>query len=165
MRATLPVCLALTLGLGPSPPALAADPGIAVIVARDAPQARMDRVTLRDIYLKKVFVDEEGNPLVPVNLPAGDPLRRAFSLSLLGKPSDALEGYWNARYFHGVRPPYVLGSPNAVVRFVASTEGAIGYVAACQLDDSVRELMRLPLPTSERKAVDRLCDEPGPPNK
>lgn len=132
--------------------------GIAVIVAYDAPRLHLDRATLRDIYLKKIFVDEHGTALIPVNLPPDDLLRRAFSLNLFRETADELQSYWNERYFHGVRPPYVLGSPNAVVRFVARTSGAIGYVATCQVDASVRRVLVLPVPASEREAVDRLCD-------
>jgi len=45
--------------------------------------------------------------------------------------------YWNARYFHGVLPPYVLSSEEAVLRFVAETPGAIGYVPYCDADKRV----------------------------
>ncbi len=155
----LPLSFALALGPASLPLPVRAGPGVAVIVARDAPRPGLDRITLREIYLKKIFVDGDGHALIPVNLPPEDPLRRAFSLSLLGETSDRLQAYWNERYFHGVRPPYVLGSPNAVIRFVAGTDGAIGYVATCQVDPSVRELMVLPVPPGEHEAVQQLCTE------
>jgi len=133
------------------------DPQIAVIVARDAPHIALAPATLRDIYLKKIFVDEHGHALVPANLPPGHALRRAFAADLFRRPQQALQRYWNERYFHGVRPPYVLGSQNAVLRFVAHTEGAIGYVASCRVDASVRTVLTLPVPAAERAAVARLC--------
>jgi hypothetical protein len=34
-------------------------------------------------------------------------------------------------YFHGVLPPHVLESEEAVVLFVNSTPGAIGYISFC----------------------------------
>lgn len=137
-----------------------ARPGIAVIVARDASVRRLDRATLRDIYLKKIFVDDRGRTLIPVNLPADHPLRRAFSLDLLGATSEELQNYWNERYFHGIRPPYVLGSQNAVVQFVVRTPGAIGYVVTCKVNASVREIMILPVPDSQRTTIDHLCARP-----
>jgi ABC-type phosphate transport system substrate-binding protein len=139
-----------------------AEVGIAVIVARDAPPLRLNRAMLRDIYLKKIFVDERGRALIPVNLPPDHALRLAMSHSLFHESDDALQRYWNERYFHGVRPPYVLGSQNAVLRFVAHTAGAIGYVAACRLGPAVRKVMVLPVPASQRPAVARLCDEAAP---
>jgi hypothetical protein len=155
-RVLLAVCLCTLASLG------RAEEGIAVIVARDTPALKLDRATLRDIYLKKIFVDERGLGRVPVNLPPDNPLRRAVSLSLFRESEDALQRYWNERYFHGVRPPYVLGSQTAVLRFVARTEGAIGYVASCRLDESVRPVLFLPVPPAEREAVARLCADARP---
>ena len=119
---------------------------IAVIVSSAQSVPRMDAALLRDIYLKKIFLDDTGRKFIPVNLPADHPLRRALSDSLFGLSSDALQDYWNQRYFHGVTPPYVLGSQDAVLRFVAQTPGAIGYVAPCFLDASVRQILSLPVP-------------------
>lgn len=116
---------------------------IAVIVARDAPAQTLDAGMLRDIYLKKIFLDAAGRKLIPVNLPADAPLREAFSQMLFHKSSDELQDHWNQNYFHGVTPPYVLGSQDAVVRFVAQTPGAIGYVAACHLNPTVRQILAL----------------------
>lgn len=118
----------------------AAAEDIVVIVARDAPTQAPDAGTLRDIYLKKIFLDAAGHRLIPVNLPADAPLREAFSQALFRKSSDELQGYWNQNYFHGINPPYVLASQDAVVRFVAQTPGAIGYVAACYLSPTVRQV-------------------------
>ena len=51
-----------------------------------------------------------------------------------------MEDYWNQLYFQGVLPPYVVASEEAVLRFVARTPHAIGYLDACAVDDSVRVL-------------------------
>jgi hypothetical protein len=42
-----------------------------------------------------------------------------------------MEDYWREQYFHGVLPPRVLESEQAVALFVGATPGAIGYVASC----------------------------------
>lgn len=140
-----------------------AEGAIAVIVARqDSMRIQghpLDHATLRDIYLKKIRLDDRGHVVVPVNLPAGHPLREAFSLSLLRETSDALQNYWNTRYFHGERPPYVLDSEQAVMRFVAKTKGAVGYVAACHADDSVRVILEMPIMATAEKGFRQLCDD------
>lgn len=118
---------------------------LAVIVARSSDMQSMDARTLRDIYLKKIFVDNHGHRIVPVNLPPERPLRRAFSASVIHMDEGQLQTYWNRQYFQGVSPPYVLGSQRAVVEFVARTPGALGYVQPCALDASVRVLMRMTL--------------------
>lgn len=139
--------------------------GIAVIVAQSAPPVALEPGGLRDIYLKKIFVDATGRKLVPLNLPPGNPLRQAFSLALFHTGTDALQDYWDQRYFHGVLPPHVLGSQAAVVRFVARTPGAIGYVAPCYVDSEVRTVFVLPVPDEARAGLDALCPPPqgGPP--
>ena len=134
-----------------------ADDEIAVIVARGSPTLKLNAAMLRDIYLKKVFIDDHDQAFIPINLPADHILRRAFSLALFNKGAQELQNYWNQRYFHGIIPPYVLASPQAVVQFVAKTPGAIGYVTPCDLDPSVKQVFSLPAPTSERAALAKLC--------
>lgn len=125
---------------------LAASPQLAIITAPDAPRLKLDRNTLRNVYLKKIFVDERGQRLTPVNLPSGAPLRNAFARTILRMGDNQLQDYWDKQYFQGVSPPYVLASPDAVIQFVAKTPGAIGYVAACQVDASVHVAMTIALP-------------------
>ncbi len=116
-----------------------------MIVSSAVPPPILDSVLLRDIYLKKIFLDGSGRKFIPVNLPAEHPLRNAWSEILFNLSSNELQDYWNQRYFHGVMPPYVLGSQDAVVRFVAKTPGAIGYVAPCFVNASVRLILSLPI--------------------
>ena len=60
--------------------AQAGESKIAVIVSsRDHDVAAIDPGTLRNIYLKKVFVDPQGHAYIPVNLPPDSKLRQAFS--------------------------------------------------------------------------------------
>ena len=135
---------------------------IAVIVARDTPDFKLNAALLRDIYLKKIFLDEREREFIPLNLPADHALRRAFSLALFNKDAQELQNYWNQRYFHGIIPPYVLGSPQAVVQFVAKTPGAIGYVTPCDLDSRVKEVLSLTVPPSEQGALAKLCSSSSP---
>ncbi|MBI5461836.1 MAG: hypothetical protein HY941_06595 [Gammaproteobacteria bacterium] len=136
-------------------PALSTD--IAVIVSRDAASQTLNAGTLHDIYLKKIFLDASGRKFIPLNLPADAPLREAFSQALFHQGSDELQDYWNQNYFHGIAPPYVLGSQDAVVRFVAQTPGAIGYVASCYVNPSVRQVLSLPLGVETSVDIKALC--------
>jgi len=125
----------------------AASSQMVVITAPDAPRLTFDQDMLRNIYLKKIFVDGRGQRLTPVNLPSGAPLRKAFARAILHMDDVQLQDYWDKQYFQGVSPPYVLASPDAVVQFVAKTPGAIGYVAACEVDATVRVVMTVTLPS------------------
>jgi hypothetical protein len=44
-------------------------------------------------------------------------------------------------YFHGVLPPHVLASEEAVILFVSSTPGAIGYVSGCVPEHKVNVVL------------------------
>lgn len=138
-----------------------ADDAIAVIVGRNPPHIAFDRANLEDIFLRRIQVDDERAALVPLNLSSTEPLRIAFSLSLLGERPEELQRYWSERYFHGISPPYTVHSEESMLRFVAETPGAIGYVATCRADSRVHVVARLPVPAELAGAIHQLCDSPG----
>ena len=106
----------------------------AVIVAADVDAARLTRDDTAAIFRRKQTFWKDGHRVQPVNLPAANPLRRAFSQCVLGQVPDAMEDYWRQMYFQGVLPPRVLESERAVSLFVATTPGGVGYVSTCTND-------------------------------
>ena len=116
--------------------------GIAVIVAPEAVTPKLGREELALIFKYKRRFWDDGKKIQAVNLPVSHPLRRAFSMQVLGHSPEELDDYWRDMYFHGVLPPYVLASDEAVIRFVASTPGAIGYVSNCLADHRVKVIVR-----------------------
>lgn len=117
---------------------------IAVVAGTDNPLASLTLEALKPIYKGKSQVDGQGRRWIPLNLPPADPLRRAFSLTLFQALPEDLEEYWNIQYFHGIAPPEVLASEEAVLRFLAVTPGAIGYVRERRVDARVKVLLLLP---------------------
>jgi ABC-type phosphate transport system substrate-binding protein len=109
----------------------AAEPSFVVVTTPGATERRLTREIVARIFLRKQNAWEHGGRIQPVNLPATSPMRRLFSVSVLGGPPEAWEDYWRDMYFHGVLPPHVLSSEEAVVLFVVSPPGAIGYVSTC----------------------------------
>ena len=117
----------------------AAEPekAVAVVVAANHGKGPgIDELAL--IYRRKKLFWADGTKVNPVNLPSTHALRRLFSKVVLNSTPEDLESYWNNMYFHGVSPPFVLSSEEAVVRFVAQTPGAIGYVSYCDVDSRVK---------------------------
>lgn len=135
-----------------------AEDGIAVITAPSRPAIAFNRANLQDIFLKRIQVDDNGNPLLALNLPADDPLREAFSLDVLGRRPGGMQRYWTEQYFHGVSPPFVVRSPEAMLRYVAETPGAVGYLAQCQVDKRVQVVARLPVPADLAGRLHHVCD-------
>lgn len=139
-------CLACALSVAALVSAWAAAPepvAIAVIVARNAPDQPVAKDALAPIFLRKTTLWANREAIQPVNLSAAHPLRRLFSERVLGLAPDELDEYWNDQYFHGVFPPYAADSEEAVVRFVAGSPAAIGYVSACAVDGRVKVLLWL----------------------
>lgn len=121
--------LALALG---SAVAVADTPaGCAVIVGPAVGSTALSAVEVARIFERRQQLWPDGQRIHPVNLPPAHPARQQFSRNILGRAPEAMEAYWRERYFHGVLPPHVLASEQAVKLFVESTPGAIGYVADC----------------------------------
>jgi hypothetical protein len=135
-----------------------AEDDLAVITGPRKPSIAFSRVNLQDIFLKRIQVDDSGNPLVALNLPPDEALREAFSLDVLGRRPGAMQRYWTEQYFHGISPPFVVRSPEAMLRFVAETPGAVGYVAACLVDKRVQVVARLPVPAELASRVRGTCE-------
>lgn len=116
---------------------------ILVITQPKATLKDMSVKRLENIFLKKTLLNDVGARWIPVNLSPDHPLRLAFSQTLLNKRPEALESYWNEQYFQGITPPYVVASEEAMLRFVAGTPGAIGYISSCHADARVQVVFRL----------------------
>ncbi len=156
------LAILVTAGLAATPaPARAWD--IAVVGVAGDPRAAVSHDELTQIYRRRQRIDAWGRRVVPVNLPAQDPVRLAFSQLVYGRLPEELADYWNEQYFHGVEPPHVVESAEAMRRFVQATPGAIGYLPACMVDARVEVLALLTAPPAspppetcrEEASVDR----------
>jgi ABC-type phosphate transport system substrate-binding protein len=150
----LTTLLALLPGSMTCAQAANADSAIAVVVA-PGQERKLDVDELALIYRRKKLFWSEGVRVTPINLEANDPLRQLFSQRVLRISPEAMQRYWNDMYFNGVSPPHVLASAEAVLRFVAQTPGAVGYVAYCDADPRVHvALVLTPAgPVSEKVAT------------
>jgi hypothetical protein len=131
--AWLPVALVLLAAVIAAPVPAAAEP-LLVIAHADHADAQLPLAELSLVYKrKKLFWPSARSRIQPANLPVRDASRRRFSRAVLGAQPEALDNYWNELYFQGIRPPHVVASAAAMLRFVAETRHALGYVPACQL--------------------------------
>ena len=119
---------------------------LAIITRRDSNLTSLSLETLKLVYLRKLMLDDNNIRWIPLNLSSSHELRQAFSLVLFKKLPEDQEDYWNEQYFQGISPPQVLASEEAVLRFVAMTPGAIGYVRIRNVDDRVKILKTISIP-------------------
>jgi len=116
---------------------------ISVIVRASHSADTIGQEELARIYRGKKLFWEDGTRIIPVNLAVDHPCRTRFSRLVLGLLPEEMQEYWNAQYFHGVSPPYVLSSEEAVLRFVAETPGSIGYLCSAATTAQVKVLLLL----------------------
>lgn len=127
---------ALTFLLAPVP--LGAADGRVKVIVHPTRARTLTKDEVRAIYLKQRRFWDDGQPIIPINLEAGSAARERFSESVFGQSSLRLAAYWNQRYFEeGGFPPPTLASQEAVIRFVAGNEHAIGYVTQEEVGNSV----------------------------
>lgn len=136
-----PLLLLAFACLLPGPAAGAGPEVLAVIVPQHAGSHVPAQQELALIFNRKKLNWADGSRIRPVNLPADHPWRREFSLRVLKSLPEAQTQHWNSLYYHGVFPPHVVASPEAMLRFVAETDGAVGYVSACSVDARVRPVL------------------------
>ncbi|MFQ5478382.1 MAG: hypothetical protein ACE5E4_07185 [Candidatus Binatia bacterium] len=121
-----------------SVPAQGAGPDFVVIVHPANPVNTLTRSRLERIYRRSARFWDDRVRVVPINTSFGNSLRDSFSREILRSSPDELVSFWNRQYFQGVMPPPVLKSPAAVRAYVATTRGAVGYIPADLLDDTVK---------------------------
>ena len=118
--------------------------GLLVIASTQLPDVNISVKQLADIYtLKKNFWADQ-TQVVPVNREASSVEREKFSEAVFNLSPLELAEYWDRLRFQGKLPPLVQISDQAVLGFVRSVPGAIGYINANQVPTGVKILIRLP---------------------
>jgi len=91
------------------------------------PDSRLDAEHLRALYLgERHYMDTQR--IKPLSLKADDPLRQAFEREVLKMDREEIHAFWIKQHYLGKRPPKVLSSVEAVLRYVEKLPGTIGYV-------------------------------------
>lgn len=97
----------------------------------------------RKIWLGKKKSMPGGGTIKLADLPLGNAARKDFYNSIVKKKEKQLKAYWAKITFTGKGyPPQVFDDDAAVVDWVASTPGAMGYVSSDSVTDSVKVLLK-----------------------
>ena len=132
---TLVVCLAALLGAKP-----AQAQAYRVVVNASNPTTALSKDDLARVYLKKQTTWKGGGSVAVVDQSPKAPVRAQFSMQVLGRDVPTMKNYWQQSLFSGRGvPPIEQASDEQVLSFVASNQGAIGYVSAnAQLPSGVK---------------------------
>jgi ABC-type phosphate transport system substrate-binding protein len=102
-----------------------------VIVNAANPVTTLSHDDVSRLFLKKTTKWPNGQPVLPVDLPATAAVRQAFSKEILKRVPYEVAAYWNQAIFRGqALPPPTRSSDGEVLAYVYANPNAIGYVAA-----------------------------------
>lgn len=141
MPKLIPIVLAAAAASFATPRGAAAQ-GYVVIVNQAVPATSVAPSALGRIFEKRTISWSNGLAAEPVDLASNSPLRARFTRDVLDKSVAQAQAFWQAQVFsgHGV-PPVELPTDAAVVQYVETHAGAVGYVASStRLPDGVRRL-------------------------
>lgn len=140
---TLRQRLWLMLAIVFATPALASA-GVVVIAHPSVSLQMLDAEQVAQLYLGRVTALPDGTRPVVLDLMEGDPQRVEFSERVLGKSEQQLRSYWTRMIFTGKgQPPRTLNSSADMLRVVANTPGAIGYLDSGAVTGKVKVLFRI----------------------
>jgi hypothetical protein len=114
---------------------------IRIIVHKDNPAAALTVPELQRMYRKQTRMWPHGESVVPVDWDSTSPVREEFSERVMRHSIREMADFWlQQNITQGLTPPTTLRSTRAILRFVASVPGAIAYVPADEVDDTVKRL-------------------------
>jgi len=115
-----------------------------VIASPHVPESTITVEQLADIFTLKKTYWSNNIQVVPVNREAPSLEREIFSELVFNLSPQELGEYWNRLRFQGKHPPLIQTSDQAVLSFVRSVPGAIGYINANQKPNGVKILLQIP---------------------
>lgn len=106
--------------------------------------AAMTRNEVVNIFFGRNRQFFNGVEAQPVDLADTHPDRERFYSELVGKDLSEVNSYWSRQVFSGrMQPPPKVGSPEEVLKWVASHPGGIGFVDLSKADARVRVVYEL----------------------
>jgi hypothetical protein len=113
---------------------------LAIIVNRSNPIDNIPYMELQKVFLGERNRWTNGRRVTTVMRERGSPEREFVLNALYGMAEQDFERHWLRAQFTGEvqSPPKILSSAEGMKRFVFNVSGAIGYLRADELDDSVK---------------------------
>ena len=125
-------------------PGAAVHAELAVVVNARCGVAAMTRNEVINIFFGRNRQFFNGIEVQPVDMADGHPDRARFYTSLVGKDLSEVNAYWSRQVFSGrMQPPAKVGSPEEVLKWVASHSGGIGFIELSKADARVRVVYEL----------------------
>ena len=112
-----------------------------VITNPDLPNSTLDRNSVRSIFLMRTREWSSGETITVFVLDNSQKIHREFCRNILGIFPYQLQQRWDRLIYSGTgQAPIVLKTESEMMRRVAETKGAIGYISGEKLDSSVNKI-------------------------
>ncbi len=134
----------LALALAALAPAAPARAQVAVIAHKRVAAAAIDAATARNFFTLGKTQWSDGAKVVVVELKPDQASKEAFYKFIGMRPADVRKQWMRVQLSGDGQPPEALASDEAVVKKVAATPGALGYVSAAAVTADVKVLATLP---------------------
>ncbi len=124
------VLVLVSMGLYHLPVQAQDNTSFVVIVHPDNPAKSVSKKQVSRLLLKELPKWDGGLSAQPVDLDSQSDVRRDFSRNVHGRSVSSIKNYWQRQIFSGrAVPPPEVSDDNAVISFVKSNPGGIGYVS------------------------------------
>ncbi len=112
-----------------------------VVVNKTNPVTAVKKTVVGRYFLKKSTMWDFGIKVVPIDLPATEPVREEFSKRILASSPREVESHWISESLVGGKSaPEIVNNAALVKKRVAAEPGGIGYIDSAELDDSVKRV-------------------------
>jgi len=130
MRFDKPAVLVMLTVIASIIPAIASAQDFKIVINEANATSSISKGDLSRCFMKQANTWISGQPVIPVDQAASSETRRAFSEAVHGRDVNAVKSYWQREIFSGRGvPPAERASDEAVLAFVRTNPGAVGYVA------------------------------------
>lgn len=114
---------------------------VVVIAHKSVPVDEIKKTELLDFYTGDIKLWDDGEPVVVLDLKPKDEAKKVF-YNYLGKSTSRMKSIWMKNMLSGEGdPPESLESEEALLKKVASTPGAIGFVSQSKVTNKVKTLV------------------------
>ncbi len=117
---------------------ISVDAQIAVIANKSIPVNQLSKTQLLDIYSGEIRSWQNGTPIFVFDLTTENNIRDNF-YNLIGRSSSRMKSIWMKKLLSGEGdPPKEFKSQDELIKKIASTKGAIGFVAIDKVTNDVK---------------------------
>jgi ABC-type phosphate transport system substrate-binding protein len=116
---------------------------VAVIAYKSAPINEISSSQLLDFYTGDVRYWSNDDPVVVFDLEPKGEIKKAF-YNFLGKSTSRMKSIWMKRMLSGEgNPPEAIKSEEELLKKVAETKGAVGFISYDKVSEDVKVLAKI----------------------